>query len=157
MDWLENRVTIKINYMRHRFLILTFFAGLLLVSCNVKEKGADAEQENEDGVPVMDFVTLEHDFGDITEGEKVACVFKFTNSGDADLLISSVTTSCGCTIPDFDKKPVQPGDSGTIEVLFDSSYREGAQTKTVTVRSNASVKVMVLRITAEVEKADNNS
>lgn len=140
----------------YRHLLLLFLATSLFASCGLKEKGGDKQKTDEEGVAQIDFVKLEHDFGKISEGEKVACVFKFTNSGDADLVISSVTTSCGCTVPDFDNEPVKPGDSGTIEVMFDSAYREGTQTKTITVRSNASVRVMILRIIAEVEKTNIN-
>ncbi len=102
------------------------------------------------GTPVITFVNVTHDFGTIDEGEKVACVFKFSNTGDADLVLTSVLTSCGCTVSKFSKKPIPPGGSGTIEITYDSTDRNGMQTKTITVQSNAKNKIMILRITAEV-------
>jgi len=82
----------------------------------------------------------------------VGCIFTYTNTGDADLVISSASASCGCTVPKFDKKPVPPGRSGTIEVIFDTSGREGVQTKTVVVQSNAENNLVILRIIADVTK-----
>ncbi|MEE4214557.1 MAG: DUF1573 domain-containing protein [Bacteroidales bacterium] len=105
---------------------------------------------NSEGKAIIEFSSLEHDFGKIEEGEKVACVFTFQNKGDSDLLITSASTSCGCTVPDFDNKPVPPGENGRVEVVFDSSFRNGAQSKTVTIRSNAEKPVVILKIKAEV-------
>ncbi len=102
------------------------------------------------GKAVITFSSFEHDFGKIKEGEKVGCVFSFTNSGDADLIVTSVLTSCGCTVTKYDKKPIPPGGKGTVEVVYDSSDRSGLQTKTITVQSNAEKKIIILRITADV-------
>jgi hypothetical protein len=104
------------------------------------------------GTAVLTFAAPEHSFGTVMEGEKVGCIFTFTNTGDADLVISSASASCGCTVPKFDKKPVPPGRSGTIEVIFDTSGREGVQTKTVVVQSNAENNLVILRIIADVTK-----
>lgn len=102
------------------------------------------------GTPVIAFEKMEHDFGTITEGEVVGTIFSFINSGDGNLILGSATTSCGCTVPKFSKKPVAPGERGTLEVLFDSSHREGKQTKTISLRSNAEPQVILLKITADI-------
>lgn len=104
------------------------------------------------GVAVITFKMLEHNFGAVKAGEKIGCIFPFTNTEDADLVITSATASCGCTVPKYDKKPVAPGESGTVEVVFDTSGREGLQTKTVVVQSNAENKIVILRIISEVKK-----
>ncbi|MGM0666713.1 MAG: DUF1573 domain-containing protein [Bacteroidota bacterium] len=123
---------------------------------NVKENsrsdvpGNAGNNGNSEGKPIIEFSSMEHDFGKIEEGEKVACVFTFQNKGDSDLLITSASTSCGCTVPDFDNKPVPPGENGRVEVVFDSSFRNGAQSKTITIRSNAVKPVVILKIKAEV-------
>jgi len=104
----------------------------------------------------ISFKEYEHNFGKITAGEKVACIFTFQNTGTGPLVISSATTSCGCTVSKYDDKPVSPGNSGIIEVVFDSSGRNGIQTKTVTVKSNASRPVVLLKITGEVISSTNN-
>jgi hypothetical protein len=103
------------------------------------------------------FREYEHDFGKIAEGEKVGCVFTFENRGTAPLVVNSAVTSCGCTVPKFDKKPVPPGGTGILEVIFDSSGRGGVQTKTITVKSNATKPLVLLRITGEVVTNSNNN
>ena len=140
---------------RNMFLKIVSIITLALslaISCSSESESKNDETLSSKGTAIISFSKVEHDFGKITEGEKVACVFKFTNTGDGDLVINSATTSCGCTVPKFDKKPIKPGNSGTLEVVFDSSKYDGKQSKTVTVRSNASSKVMVLRVVAQVEK-----
>jgi hypothetical protein len=102
------------------------------------------------------FREYEHDFGKVTEGEKVGYVFTFENQGKGNLVILSATTSCGCTIPKYDIKPIAPGESGNIEVIFDTSGRNGMQTKTITVKSNATTPVILLKITADVTGTINN-
>lgn len=103
------------------------------------------------GTAVIDFSEMEHNFGSIKEGEKVGCIFSFTNTGDADLILTAASASCGCTVPKYEKKPVAPGGKGAIEVIFDSSGRSGLQAKTVVVQSNAENNLIILRIVAEIK------
>lgn len=125
--------------------------SILFISCSGNTGGDTGETSADgNGVPVITFGKIEHDFGTITEGEVVGTIFSFINSGDGDLILGSATTSCGCTVPKFSRKPVSPGEGGTLEVLFDSSHREGKQTKTISLRSNAEPQVIVLRITADI-------
>lgn len=102
------------------------------------------------GNAIITFDEVEHAFGKINEGERVAYIFSFTNTGDADLVVNSVNASCGCTASKYDKKPIPSGRKGSVEVIFDSSDRSGMQTKTINVQSNAKNKFIILRITAEV-------
>ena len=88
--------------------------------------------------------------GKLLKVKKLRYVFTFENKGTANLVIASATTSCGCTVPKYDTKPIPPGGSGNLEVVFDTSGRNGMQTKTITVKSNASTPVVLLKITAEV-------
>jgi hypothetical protein len=104
---------------------------------------------------VITFKEYEHNFGKVKEGEKIAYVFTFKNNGQSDLIVASAATTCGCTVPKYDTKPVPPGGDGNLEVVFDTSGRNGMQTKTITVKSNASTPVVLLKITAEVV-IDNN-
>lgn len=133
--------------------ILTAVIAFLIASCNHGggQRAADKGMMSPDtGMAGLVFTEYEHDFGNVTEGEKVAYIFTFKNSGTSDLVIESATTSCGCTVPDFDKKPVGPDREGKMEVVFDTSGRNGRQTKTITVRSNAATPVVLLKITAVV-------
>jgi hypothetical protein len=109
------------------------------------------------GTAVITFKSLEHNFGQVKEGEKVGCIFTYTNTGDADLVLTAATASCGCTVPKYSKKPVPPGGTGTIEAIFDTSGREGIQTKTVVVQSNAENNMIILRIIAEVMTEQTNN
>jgi hypothetical protein len=102
------------------------------------------------GTCEISFRDYQHDFGKVTEGEKLSYIFTFDNKGPGDLIINSASTSCGCTVPKYDTKPIHSGDSGKLEVVFDTSGRNGMQTKVITVKSNASTPVVLLKITAEV-------
>ena len=124
----------------------------ILIRCGNGPGGTSSVASGSDtGTARINFREYEHDFGKVDEGEKVGYVFKFENQGTADLVIASATTTCGCTVPEFDAKPIPPGGTGNIEVVFDTSGRNGMQTKTITVKSNARPSVVLLKITADVE------
>jgi Protein of unknown function (DUF1573). len=113
-----------------------------------------AQKEKSTGTSELIFREYQHDFGKVSEGEKLSYTFIFNNKGTSDLIISSATTTCGCTVPKYDKKPIAPGANGNMEVVFDTSGRSGMQTKIITVKSNASVPVVLIKITAEVVTTD---
>lgn len=103
------------------------------------------------GVPAMTFDKTSHDFGTITEGEKVTTTFGFTNTGDADLIIVDARGSCGCTVPQYPKNtPIAPGETGSIVVSFDSSNKPGVQQKSVTLSANTASGREMLRIKSNV-------
>jgi len=133
------------------FIALAVVA-IISVSCGGGGSGAEKYvPADTTGTAIIRFEEMEHDFGTINAGEQVGCIFIFINNGDADLVITQATASCGCTAPKYSKKPVPPGGKGSIEVVFDSSGRSGKQTKTVMVQSNAENKLIILRIIAEVK------
>jgi hypothetical protein len=107
------------------------------------------------GIAEITFREYEHNFGKVAEGEKVGYIFTFVNKGTGNLIIASATTSCGCTVPKYNTKPVPPGENGNLEVVFDTSGRNGIQTKTITVKSNASTPVVLLKINAEIVTNNN--
>ena len=104
--------------------------------------------------PVMTFEKTSHDFGQIIRGEKVSYRFKFKNTGRLPLIISDVPSSCGCTVPEFSKLPISPGEDGYILVTFNSQTESGYRSKTVTVISNAQPRTQVLTISANVVSAN---
>lgn len=79
-----------------------------------------------------------YDFGEIRQGEKVEYTFRFENAGDEPLMITNVTTQCGCTAPKgWPRDPIAPGDRGEITLVFDSTGKFGRVNKVATVVSNA--------------------
>ena len=116
--------------------------------------GNSAQKVKSTGTSELIFREYQHDFGKVSEGEKLSYTFIFDNKGTSDLIISSATTTCGCTIPKYDKKPIAPGANGNVEVVFDTSGRSGTQTKIITVKSNSSMPVVLIKITAEVVNTD---
>lgn len=139
--------------------------ALLVTSCQQSKKEDDKEgvsadlvtnpisadgEKTKNTLPVMEFKTTKHDFGTIVQGEKVAQKFKFKNTGGSDLIISDASASCGCTVPEYDRKPVKPGGEGEIEVVFDSAGRTGSQHKTINILTNAQPNTIRLEIEAEI-------
>ena len=66
--------------------------------------------------PKFTFDQEEHNFGQIRDGDIVSHTFRFTNSGEAPLIISKATAACGCTVPQWPKQPIPVGGSGEIQV-----------------------------------------
>lgn len=144
--------------------IAIVFAGAMimgLTACNdnaaskikkeeAKEASASVEMVTNQGTPVFAFAEEAHDFGVINEGTKAEHDFTFTNTGDAPLIISNAKGSCGCTVPQWPREPIAPGETGIIHVVFDSSGKPGAQTKQVTLNANTVPNTRVLTIKAQV-------
>lgn len=144
-----------------RYILFVHIILISMIGCHPRETSnlpADIvrnpntalEQGSPAAMPELSFDRTEHDFGRIIQGEVVTYTFKFTNTGQADLIISSVSTSCGCTISKYTDQPVKPGLQGTVQVTFDSKGRKGFQNKTVTVLSNTQPNRHTLQIKARV-------
>jgi hypothetical protein len=104
-----------------------------------------------EGQPYISFDTLEYDFGTIIEGEKVVCYFDYENTGNADLVIRSVETTCGCTTPGWSTEPLEPGARKSMQIIFDATGRKGQQRKVVTVKTNASNSEVKITLKANIE------
>lgn len=141
--------------------ILFIAASFFLIQCNSESKSTDKiadDAELLDSVEVaeelpattIEFSEEEFNFGDIKEGDKVAHVFTFTNTGGNPLVIKSAVGSCGCTVPKFSNEPLAPGESGEINVEFDSSNKPGINDKMVTVMANTDKRIHLLKIKANV-------
>lgn len=106
----------------------------------------------QNGGPSIKFETTTHDFGTILEADgSVEYTFEFTNNGNAPLVISDVTSSCGCTTPSWTNKPVLPGQKGTLTAVYDPFKRPGKFHKSMTIISNASIPQTKIYIKGEVE------
>lgn len=122
--------------------LLILFAGLLAFTVLAQEKTAKIEFKSE---------TV--DYGEIDKGSDGVRVFEFTNTGEAPLIISKVSSSCGCTIPKKPEAPILPGATGEIQVKYDTN-RVGPIRKAITVISNADTPTKVLKIKGEVKGVD---
>jgi uncharacterized cupredoxin-like copper-binding protein len=100
------------------------------ISCNI------VKGDQSGGLPTIYFPETQHDFGKVSEGEKINYTFKFINQGQSDLEIKDVKSSCGCTAALISSSNIKPGQEGTIKVEFDTKNRSGKNSKTVTVQSN---------------------
>ncbi|WP_127018370.1 DUF1573 domain-containing protein [Flagellimonas beolgyonensis] len=119
--------------------VLMLFVGL--VSLGIYAQDATAK---------IEFKSETIDYGEIDKGSDGVRVFEFTNTGNAPLVISAVRSSCGCTIPKKPEEPIMPGETGKIEVKYDTN-RVGPIRKAITVTSNADVPTKVLKIKGTVK------
>lgn len=125
-------MNLKLKVMKQ--LITILFIGLISFSGNAQDK-----------VAKIQFKTDTIDYGTIEKGSNGVRVFEFTNTGDAPLIISNVTSSCGCTVPSWTKEPIMPKATGKIEVKYDTN-RVNPIRKTITVISNAETPTVALKI-----------
>ena len=136
--------------------VLFLTAGLFLATaCNnaadrIENSAVPASEEMMEALPEIVFESEFHDFGEITEGMVVKHTFTFTNEGEGPLVISNAQGSCGCTVPDWPRQPIAPGESADINVSFNSTGRAGKQDKRVTLTTNAVPQTKVLNITSMV-------
>jgi hypothetical protein len=86
--------------------------------------------------PKIEFEQKLFDFGVISQGDTIFHTFNFKNNGTAPLSILSAVGSCGCTVPSYSKTAVAPGESGKVDVKFNSAGKLGGQNKTVTLITN---------------------
>ena len=99
------------------------------------------------GEAEIKFEKTNHDFGSFPESQKVTCTFKFTNTGDKLLVIHQAIASCGCTVPNYPKEPIKPGESGEIVVTYDGTGKfPGHFKKSITLRTNAKKEIIRLYI-----------
>ena len=134
---------------------IAFVFVFLLASCNNQTGSKQSNADVQNGAAVLAFEKMDHNFGTVIEGEKVIYSFRFTNHGNVDLKLTSVGTSCGCTASDYPRNPIKPGETGKIQITFNSSNRLGMQHKKVTIRANTNPEFTVLNVYAQV--IDKNS
>ncbi|MBA6153294.1 DUF1573 domain-containing protein [Gelidibacter maritimus] len=119
-------------------LIAFLFVGMLSISAFAQEKVAKIE-----------FKTDVIDYGTVEKGSDGVRVFEFTNTGNAPLIITRVNSTCGCTVPKKPEGPILPGQTGEIQVKYDTQ-RVNPIRKTITVLSNADTPTVALKIKGEV-------
>jgi len=123
-------------------------------TAKVKKENIEIAAERDAKIKVggakIAFDRTEHDFGTINEGDIVETIFSFTNTGKSELIISSAKGSCGCTVPEWPKEPILPGEKGEIKVKFNSDRKPNKQQKNVTLVTNTNEGKEILIIKAQV-------
>ena len=156
------------------FLFLTSIAFLL--ACESGEQSQNGEEQlstdlinnpetaaegevGETKLPEFEFSEEVVDFGDISQGERVKKRFEFKNVGNADLIISNASGSCGCTVPSWPRQPIRPGQKGVIDVEFNSEGKSCRQHKTVTLIANTvpNKKTLALKGNVITPNTENNN
>ncbi|MBT0609034.1 DUF1573 domain-containing protein [Aequorivita echinoideorum] len=151
--------------MKKSLLIIAVLSVFAFTSC--KDNAADKVNEenvasaedrdaNSGNLPVIEFEEKQFDFGTIDQGTAVEHVFKFKNTGEAPLLIVNAKSSCGCTIPEWTKEPIAPGDSGELLVKFNGSGQNQVN-KTVTLTTNTKNGTETLMIKAFVNPKEGGA
>ena len=110
---------------------------------------SESELNNNSNITSMRFDKIVYDYGKIIVDTDNKAFFTVTNTGDKPLIIENVSASCGCTTPKKPEKPIAPGKSDRIEVIFHPKDGQlDAQEKTITVFANTDSKIEVLKIIA---------
>ncbi|MBK6379448.1 MAG: DUF1573 domain-containing protein [Chitinophagaceae bacterium] len=142
--------------------ILVLLVCSAIVSCDVRRKDKIADDsETQMALALKDSTTVQiidsaYNFKTVTDGEKVMYSYRFKNIGTKPLVIVEATASCGCTVPQKPEKPILPGETGFIKIVFDSKGRVGEAHKTISVISNAKPEFPTLILTGNVVAKGKN-
>ena len=135
--------------MKKLFSIIALIAFYITLSCSQTSQPAEGQTEN----AVIEFETTEHDYGTIPQGGNGTYEFVFRNTGKGPLLLTNVRSSCGCTVPEWPRKPIDKGEAGKIKVSYNTRIT-GSFSKSISVYSNAGEAPVVLIIKGKVEAAE---
>ncbi len=103
-------------------------------------------------VAAIQFADQVHEFGIVDAGAIVAHRFPFRNTGSQPLIISSARSTCGCTVPEYSREPIAPGDTSSILVVFDTQGKAGPQDKPVTLTANTYPSTTTVRMKGTVDQ-----
>jgi hypothetical protein len=127
--------------------MFTLLAALLM-SPAIAQSTDEPAADNSDK-PGIEFEYLEYDYGTIKKGSDGKCVFEFENTGESNLILTNVKSSCGCTVPKWPRQPIEPGGKAEIKVRYNTS-KAGSFSKSITFYSNAPDNPVYLRIKGKV-------
>ena len=128
--------------------------GDLGPNASIIRNPADGGFDNLDTVNVarLSFAGSTYEFGTVDAGAVVKHTFPFSNTGRVPLLITGARSTCGCTVPSYPTAPISPGESGVIEVAFDTKNKSGFQKKPITITANTYPSTTTLFVTGRVDK-----
>lgn len=120
----------------------------LMLVCSITAATAQKQAE-------IKFEKTTHNFGKFSESEPVvSCVFVFQNVGETPLVVNQAIASCGCTVPEYTKAPIQPGQKGEIKVTYNGTGKfPGHFKKSITIRTNGTTEMTRLYIEGDMEAA----
>lgn len=115
---------------------------------------ADASAQQAQGEAAIEFEETRFHFGTVTAGEVVEHHFPFKNTGNAPLVITEASATCGCTVPERPQTPILPGESSEIRVQFNTEGRSGTQEKRITIVANTTPNRTNLYLQGSIQKAN---
>ena len=104
----------------------------------------------------IEFEETVYDFGTVKKGDQVKHVYKYKNTGKAPLLISDIRTTCGCTVPTWNKAPIQPNEKDELSINFNTEGKYDKQIKYITVLANTIPSETILTLTGMVVRKPEN-
>ena len=143
--------------MRIKYIISVFVIAFALTSCKEENASAKINKSNltsamnrdaeiKKGAPEISFDKYEYDFGTVNEGDVVETSFVLTNTGKSGLVITKAVPSCGCTVPEWPKNEIQPGEQASVKVKFNTNGKPNRQLKSVTLYTNTTKGREVLKL-----------
>jgi hypothetical protein len=132
--------------------IVLFLAGCHNQTSLKKKNPIDTAAIKQKGPAKFEFHDEIHNFGTLKAGEVVSYSFRFENTGGEPLTISHVENECGCLEILYPKKPVQPGEKSTIEVIFNTDGEWGNEFKTIEIKTRKGLKKNIA-VTAHIQNA----
>jgi len=126
------------------------------IACNVQRNDKAVNEAKLAEIALHDTTQVQlidsiYDFGTVIEGKKVIYNFRFKNAGKKPLVVLSASASCGCTVPEKPERPILPGDTGFIKVVFNSAGKKGYNQKSISVIANTNPDFPILVLTGKVK------
>ncbi len=116
------------------------------ISDIIRNPVTETEEVDTVNIAKMVFKEKRYDFGTVNEGDIIRKEFEFTNEGKVPLVITKAKSTCGCTVPEWPKEPIQPGKGGKISVRFDTKNKTERQGKPITIIANTYPKETYLQL-----------
>lgn len=127
--------------------------ALAFFNCS-KVENKNEEKQADSKMPVFALIdSASYEFGTVEEGAIVEHSFRFRNDGEYPLILNNISSSCGCTTPEWPKDPIGPKQTSSIKVRFDTKHKAGPQVKTITVYANTEPAYSELRLKGIVNAA----
>ena len=133
--------------------LLVFLTSYQLIAQPKTDQPAEIEETDPIATKIK-FVEMEYDFGVIDEGTIVTHVYTFTNTGDEPLILLDAKGSCGCTVPQWPRQPIAPGETASLTVEFNSKNKSGMRNQKVTITANTEPPQNFLYLKGEVNNPD---